>query len=38
MHFGYANGVFGYFTMYILDEVLSQDMVHITDLPFLGDA
>jgi hypothetical protein len=24
--------------MYFLDEALSQDMVHINDLPLLGDA
>jgi hypothetical protein len=26
------------FVMHILDEVFSQDMVHIDDLPLLGDA
>jgi hypothetical protein len=26
------------FVTQFLDEVLSQDMVHIDDLPFLGDA
>jgi hypothetical protein len=26
------------FTMHFLDEILSQDMAHVNDLPFLGDA
>jgi hypothetical protein len=26
------------FVTHFLDEVLSQDVVHINDLPFLGDA
>ncbi len=26
------------FVMHLLDEVLSQDVAHIDDLPFIGDA
>jgi hypothetical protein len=37
MHFRCAIG-FQYFATHLLDEALSQDMTHIDDFPFLGDA
>jgi hypothetical protein len=35
-HFGCANG-FQDFVTHILDETLSQDVVHIDDLPLFGN-
>jgi hypothetical protein len=34
---GVPIGTYG-FVMHFLDEVLSQDVMHIDDLPILGDA
>jgi hypothetical protein len=36
MHFGCASGFLGLCHTF-LDEVLSQDVAHIDDLPFMGD-